>query len=361
MLNRFLILLFLCSPFFFYAQSVNGGFEQGFSDGTTLGWSTPDIAGANTTNDALSGRKAAKAWIFSYYKVGSWVSLTSVDDFIPKSGGDPVLPNKMTGYYKYEGESAECDMADVSLLIGMRNEMGKVDTLAFGATELKLSNRYRYFEFPIYGEPSADASFVSVKFSPAGRCNNHGGTNCCFLIVDDIELLPSPNAEEESQEGEETAEEEPKKVLAPYKAAKPKGRVLGRKARGRKARRERRRKRREGYKPATVRRTPPPARPAEKEKVKPTPKPAVEEKEEKIPDDIQKEIDRIRKVQEEEADKRMNGNGVEETAPAEDAREAVPAEETPEEDDFFTPEAEEEVSTDPVEKGWETEESSDED
>lgn len=339
MLNRFILFIFLCAPLSFFAQSFNGGFEQGFSDGTTLGWSTPDPSGANTSSDALSGKKAAKAWIFTYYNIGSWVSLTSTDDFIPEAGGAPVLPTKVTGYYKYEGESAECDMADISLLIGKRNDMGQVDTLAFGATELKLSARYRYFEFPVSGDPGLDASFVSLKFSPAGRCNNHGGNTCCFLYVDDIELLPNPNGEEAAEE-----QEVPKTALQPIVSNKPKGKVLGRKARGRKARLERKKRREEGFKPS-----PKPAsttRPAET-KPKVEAKTVAEPEEDKIPDHIQKEIDRIRKVQEEELDK-QNGEEFEATeeddAPATEEVEETPANE---------------VDEIPVESGWETEESSD--
>jgi hypothetical protein len=298
-------------PISLSAQVFNGGFEQGFSDGTTLGWSTPDPSGANVCSDAIFGTKAAKAWVFSYYNRGSWISLTPIDALVPSSGGAPVIPTKIGGYYKYLGEPEECDWADISVVIGKRGEDNTFDTLASGQAELKLSARYRYFEFPIIGEPGDQADVLSVQFSPAGRCNNHGGSNCCFLYMDELKLMPSPEDYEEVAPIELAPKQEEVKV---EKAEKPaKVRSLGRKSKKKKKYKfPKAPSKPEPVKAAPVRESKPaPApkpepKPAAKTDSKTTTDEAAPVEEEQIPTEIQKEIERIRKVQQEEEDK-ING------------------------------------------------------
>jgi hypothetical protein len=193
---RILLLIVVGLPCFAWAQgSVNGGFEDLAPNGIPNGWSIADPSGASTTKDAHLGKVAAKAWIAKTYQPGVWNSKIDVSE------GNA---SQVSGYYKYLGEHSECDKATVSYLLGARSEDGAIDTIAFGDTELKLSKDYRKFDLSVSSVGNGSPDFVNIQFQPAGHCNIHGETNCCFLFVDDIVLAGSNsvNSEPVSEEVE---------------------------------------------------------------------------------------------------------------------------------------------------------------
>jgi hypothetical protein len=182
MLQRLLLLTVLGLPFWAIGQGFNGGFEDLAPNGIPQGWSIADPSGASSTKDAHIGKVAAKAWVCKTYLPGVWNSKIDV------SQGNA---SEVTGYYKYLGEGSECERASVSYLLGARAEDGSIDTLAYGDTELKLSNSYKKFSLSVSSMGSGTPDFVNIQFQPAGHCNIHGEENCCFLYVDDVVLAGS--------------------------------------------------------------------------------------------------------------------------------------------------------------------------
>jgi hypothetical protein len=174
-------------------------------DGTPVGWSTPESSGATMSTESHDGKRAAKTWIYSYYEPGSWISFVEVGQ---NAEGEPTTaPNQLSGFYMYDGEKAECEKGTISLMIGRRTGEGMLDTISFGATELKLTKQYKPFELSIKDAGGEGApEFFSIHFYSAGRCNTHGGSNCCFLYVDDIKL-----GHEQAVIPAEKPEKEPKK------------------------------------------------------------------------------------------------------------------------------------------------------
>lgn len=201
---RFLLAFVLGLPVLGAAQGgINGGFEDLHPNGTPIGWTPADGGGASTTKDAHLGKVAAKTWIQRYYDAGAWNGNLSVDQ------GNA---NQVTGYYKYLGEKTECDKAKVTYIMGARSEAGMIDTIAYGMTELKLSKEYKRFDLSVSGVGSGTPDFVSIQFMPAGHCNEHGESNCCFLLVDDVILSGTAGIKQAEPEpepdGKEVLEEE---------------------------------------------------------------------------------------------------------------------------------------------------------
>jgi hypothetical protein len=177
-------------PFWAIGQGFNGGFEELAPNGIPQGWSIADPSGAASTKDAHIGKVAAKAWICKTYLPGVWNSKIDV------SQGNA---SEVSGYYKYLGEGSECERATVSYLLGARAADGSIDTLAFGDTELKLSNNYKKFSLSVSSVGSGTPDFVNIQFQPAGHCNIHGEENCCFLYVDDLVLAGSTSTDSQSR------------------------------------------------------------------------------------------------------------------------------------------------------------------
>jgi hypothetical protein len=207
MLHRLLLFTVMGLPFWAMGQTFNGGFENLAPNGIPMGWSIADPSGAATTKDAHIGKVAAKAWICKTYLPGTWNSKIDV------SQGNA---REVTGYYKYLGEGSECDKATVRYILGARSEDGAIDTLAYGDTELKLSNNYKKFALSVSSTGSGTPDFVNIQFQPAGHCNIHGAENCCFLYVDDVVLAGSTSIRsspdpEEASDPEEATEAKGKK------------------------------------------------------------------------------------------------------------------------------------------------------
>jgi hypothetical protein len=174
---RFILALVISLPIAGFAQTFNGNFETLEPNGIPTAWKIADPSGAATSSDGYLGKHCAKAWVYKNFESGIWSSNSSLTD---------ANASEVTGYYKYLGEKSECDKATVSYLLGAKSATGAVDTLAFGATELKLSKEYRKFELSVDAVNSGQPSFMTMQIMPAGHCNEHGQTNCCFLYVDDI-------------------------------------------------------------------------------------------------------------------------------------------------------------------------------
>ncbi|MFN8393677.1 MAG: hypothetical protein U0176_03285 [Bacteroidia bacterium] len=209
---RFLLAFVLGLPVLGLAQGgINGGFEDLHPNGTPIGWNPADGGGASTSKDAHLGKVAAKTWIQRYYDAGVWKGNLSVDQ------GNA---NQVSGYYKYLGDKTECDKGVVTYLMGARSEAGMIDTIAYGMTELKLSKEYKLFNLSVSAVGSGTPDFVNIQFMPAGRCNEHGESNCCFLFVDDVVLsgtagIKQPAPEEPIKASEEILEEEEAAPVTP--------------------------------------------------------------------------------------------------------------------------------------------------
>jgi hypothetical protein len=225
---RLFLALVLAMPIGAFCQTFNGNFETLQPNGLPLGWSIADASGAATTSDAHLGKKAVKAWVYKNYESGRWIGSTTA------AAGNA---SQISGYYKYLGDKKECTKATVSYLLGAKSAQGGIDTLAYGDVELKLNKEYSKFDFDVAAKGSGTPEFMNIQLKPAGHCDIHGATNCCFLFVDDVILagstqLPTPEEvpadevapAEEASPAEETAPMEevvPTEETAPIEEAMP--------------------------------------------------------------------------------------------------------------------------------------------
>lgn len=191
MIARVFLALGLALPIAGLAQSFSGNFEHLQPNGIPTQWSIADASGAATSTDAHLGKHAAKAWVYRGYASGVWTSRTDAENNNAAT---------VTGYYKYLGEKNECERANVSYIMAVKDAEGGIDTLAFGDTELKLSKSYRKFSLDVEATGSGTPEFMSIQIRPAGHCNPHGADNCCFLFVDDIVLEGSTDLSQPAEE-----------------------------------------------------------------------------------------------------------------------------------------------------------------
>ncbi len=224
---RFLLALAFVLPIIGFAQSFNGNFETLQPNGIPIGWSVADQGAAAVTSDAHLGKKAIKAWVHNSYLAGVWHSNSGLED---------ANASEVSGYYKYLGDKKECDKASVSYLLGAKSPTGKIDTIAYGGTELKLVKDFEKFSFSVSATGGGEPQFMSIQVKPSGHCNPHGESNCCFLFVDDIILAGStkltapapeeaPAAEEKGKRKKGKSEEAPADSIAPTPDAEAPKRV----------------------------------------------------------------------------------------------------------------------------------------
>ena len=206
MLKKIVFAALYVVPFCVFGQGINGGFEHLAPNGLPIGWTVADPGGAAISKDAYLGKVAAKAWVYKNYEPGTW------NHKLDLAEGNA---SEVSGYYKYIGSRSECENATVSYLMGMKTAEGKIDTIAYGGTELKLEKDYTKFALSITSTGSGTPDFINLQIQPSGHCNIHGETNCCFLFVDDIVLggrvEPTESAGPVENEGNEGTKEKKSK------------------------------------------------------------------------------------------------------------------------------------------------------
>ncbi len=213
---RLFLALVLAMPMGAICQTFNGNFETLQPNGLPVGWSIADASGAASTSDAHLGKKAVKAWVYKNYESGRWIGSTAA------AFGNA---SQVSGYYKYLGDKKECTKATVSYLLGSKSANGGIDTLAYGDVELKLNKEYSKFDFDVAAKGSRTPEFMNIQLKPAGHCDIHGATNCCFLFVDDLILAGSTqmpvHEDAPTEEIAPTDEAAPAEEVAPADEATP--------------------------------------------------------------------------------------------------------------------------------------------
>ena len=162
MVARFLLALALACPFWALGQAFNGTFEPLQPNGIPTGWSIAQGGGSATTLESHLGKRAAKAWVHEGYQAGIWLSNTS---------GNEGNAAELTGYYKYLGDKKQCEKASMTYLLGAKAVDGRIDTMAWGETELKLNKDFEKFLVPISAMGSGEPDFMSIQFKPSGHCH----------------------------------------------------------------------------------------------------------------------------------------------------------------------------------------------
>jgi hypothetical protein len=154
--------------------------------------------GLGKVADAHTGRFAASVWNWYYYAEG--YLMTGRDNASPWSldmGGVPISykPARLTGYYRYVlGENGGSKDSAIVFVMLKRYNAGTqgVDTIGFARKLLGPTAAYIPFAVDIRDyAPGIDPDSVVIAFvsSDNGFCAGASIGTCCYLGIDDIQLV----------------------------------------------------------------------------------------------------------------------------------------------------------------------------